>query len=123
MAILQIDATVATGIHNHQLNVQAKIAVLFFGHNIGCPESSASGCRIIGHHCCATVNRIVDDFPFNRERRFKPRALPVRPFLIQHFARTIDQYLGALDRCGSHANIGTAIQVERRQTDEQQGDP
>ena len=112
MAILQIDATVATGIHDQQLNVQAEIAILFFGHNIGCPESSASGCRIIGHHCRATINRVVDDLPFNRERRFESGALPVRPFLVQHLARTIDQHFSAFDRCCSHTDIGTTNRVK-----------
>ena len=66
VAVLEIDAAVAAGFGDEKFEVEAKVAVDFFGDDVGGAVFSASSGGIVGLEDGAAVDGISDDFPFDR---------------------------------------------------------
>ena len=119
-AILQIDAAIAAGFHDKEFDMEAEIAIGFFGDDIGGAIFAAGGDGVIGHEDRALVDGIFDDFPFDGERGFEAWALPINPFFVEERAGAIEDDFGAFEGFGVETDIGVGEWGERRE--EESGD-
>src|SRR5207248_9816775 len=94
VTILEIHAAVATGLHDQELDVEAEVAVGFFGDDVGRAVFAAVGDAVVGHYAGAAVDGVGNNFPLDGHVREEAGTFPVFPLLIEGFARAVDDDVG-----------------------------
>ena len=66
--VLQVDPAIAALVRDEELDVEAEVAILLLGDDVGGAILAARRGRIVRHEHGAVACRVVDDLPFDRER-------------------------------------------------------
>ena len=105
VTVLEIHAAVAARVHHQEFDVQPKIAIGLFRHNVRRAVLSAVRGPIIRHEHRPFVHRVFDDLPLDRQRGGKAWPLPISPLLIEQLARTINDDFCAGNGLGADADV------------------